>query len=90
MGYPQPTSTNGYAIASLVLSLVFACGIGSILAVVFGYRARREIAERGQEGSGMATAGIVIGWIGIALLVLYIVLMVVAAVAGSGSGYSEY
>jgi hypothetical protein len=78
---------NGYAIASLVLSLVFVCGIGSILAVIFGNQARRQIRESGGEGSGMAQAGIIIGWVGIAVVALYIVVILIAAASSSGSSY---
>jgi uncharacterized protein DUF4190 len=71
----QPTRTNGKAIASLVLSLVWVVGLTSILAVIFGFIAKREIRDsRGaQSGDGLATAGIVIGFVGIAGLVLFIV-----------------
>ena len=60
-----PPENNGMAIASMVLGIVWVYGIGSILALVFGYQAKREIARSGQRGSGMATAGIVLGWVGI-------------------------
>jgi hypothetical protein len=62
---------NGYAIASLVLSLVSLCGIGSILAIVFGNMAKRQIRTEGGEGSGLATAGIIIGWVGLVIVVAY-------------------
>ncbi|HWN34753.1 MAG TPA: DUF4190 domain-containing protein [Pseudonocardia sp.] len=39
--------------------------IGGILALYFGYRARKQIAENGRGGRGLALAGIVIGWVGI-------------------------
>jgi hypothetical protein len=41
-----------------------------------GARARRQIAERQgmQDGRGMATAGILLGWVGIGFLALVIVL----------------
>jgi hypothetical protein len=70
--------TNGKAIASLVLGIVGLTGLPfvcSILAVVFGRGARREIAASGEGGEGLATAGIVLGWVGI-LLVLLVVLLV--------------
>jgi hypothetical protein len=75
----QGTKTNGKAIASLVLSLVWVWGVTSILAVIFGFIAKREIRDsRGtQTGGGMATAGIVIGFVGIAGLVLFIVFVAV-------------
>ena len=74
-GY-RASSTNGLAVASLVLGILWIYWIGSVLALVFGYIARRQIAERQgmQDGRGMATAGIVLGWVGIGFLALVIVL----------------
>lgn len=66
--------TNGMAIASMVLGIVWIYWIGSILALVFGYIAKKQIKERGEGGAGMATAGIVLGWIGVGFLVLFIAL----------------
>jgi hypothetical protein len=68
------TSTNGLAIASLVLGILWLYWVGSILALVFGYLARRQIAQRQgvQGGRGLATAGIVLGWVGIGFLALFI------------------
>jgi hypothetical protein len=71
--------TNGLAIASLVTGIFgFFCFIPAILALVFGYIARSQIAQTGgiQPGRGMATAGIVLGWIWIALTVVYVVVAV--------------
>jgi len=45
----QTTSTNGLAIASMVLGIVWVWWIGSILALVFGFVARKQIRERGQR-----------------------------------------
>ncbi len=75
--------TNGKAIASMVLGILVLCGIGSILALVFGHQARNEIDASGgyQGGRGMATAGIVLGWIGIGLVLLYVALW--ALIGGS-------
>jgi hypothetical protein len=76
-------STNGLAIASLVLGIVFLCGVGSVLALVFGYIARGQIDQAGgaQQGRGFATAGIVLGWVGVGLIVLYFIY--IAAIVGS-------
>lgn len=81
---PRPTtagatSTNGFAVASLVCSLLFfTWGLGSVLGLVFGYIARRQIRDSGgsQGGAGLAMAGIVLGWIGLALLAAGITLVV--------------
>jgi hypothetical protein len=76
--------TNGLAIASMVLGILWIWGIGAILALVFGYRARRQIDQSGgrQGGRGMATAGVVLGWIGVAGAILIIVLFTVVAATG--------
>jgi hypothetical protein len=71
-GYPPPQRTNGLAVASMVLGILWIYWIGSILALVFGYIARKQIRERGESGSGMAVAGIVLGWVGIGILVVVI------------------
>jgi len=78
--------TNGYAIASLVLGLVWIYGVGSILALVFGYMAKKAIdASNGREtGRGMAIAGIVLGWIGVAGVILVIIVAIGAASSNSG------
>lgn len=74
----RPQTTNGFAVASLVLGIVWFWGIGSILALVFGYVAKSQIDQsRGAEGGrGMAIAGIVLGWVGVAGVLLVIALMV--------------
>src|SRR5581483_6890252 len=60
-------STNGFAIASLVLGILWLYWIGSVLALVFGYVAKGQIDRSGgyQGGRGLAIAGIVLGWIGV-------------------------
>ena len=73
----QPPSSSGYAVASLVLGILTLYGVGSILALVFGYRARKDIdASSGSlKGRGMATAGIVLGWIGLSLMFVVIAML---------------
>ncbi len=78
---PQPvyvqTKTNGFAIAALVLGIVWIYWIGSILALVFGYVAKSQIERAGgrESGMGMAIAGIVLGWIGVGTLLLALLLL---------------
>lgn len=71
------SQVNGLAIASPLLAVLWLAGIGAVLALVFGYRARREIRNSAgkQTGSGLATAGIVLGWIGIAILAAGLILI---------------
>jgi len=75
------TSTNGLAIASMVLGILWIYWVGSILALVFGYVAKGQIdrAAGHQTGRGMAIAGIVLGWIGVAILALGYAFAVVLA-----------
>ena len=72
---PAAPPTSGMAIASLLLGiggLTVVPVIGSVLALILGYMARKDIRERPAEvsGEGLATAGIVMGWIAIGLMVL--------------------
>ena len=68
------------AIASMVLGILWLYWIGSILALVFGYVAKKQIRERGETGGGMATAGIVLGWVGVGFLLLFLFLGVASSV----------
>ncbi|MCB9390658.1 MAG: DUF4190 domain-containing protein [Acidimicrobiia bacterium] len=75
------------AIASLVLGILWLYWIGSVLAIIFGYMARRQIAESGgrEQGGGLATAGIVLGWIGVGVLVFIFLAVVVGGGLLAGS-----
>ncbi len=88
-GPPQARPTNGLAIASLVcglLQLAFPV-VTTVLALVFGYIARNQIRERGESGEGMAKAGIILGWVGVALGVLAILFFFAAFAALDGKGF---
>ena len=71
-GYPVPP-TNTMAILALVFAFVFAP-----LGIVFGIIGRRQIDRTGEGGRGLATAGLVVGIVFTAIVVLYIVLVIVA------------
>ncbi|MFP5332059.1 MAG: DUF4190 domain-containing protein [Acidimicrobiia bacterium] len=73
------------AIASLVLGIVWLYWVGSILALIFGYNAKKQIeASNGeQSGRGLAIAGIVLGWVGVSTLTLFVVFGVFAASIGA-------
>jgi hypothetical protein len=69
-----------------ICGLVFFPLIPSILAIVFGHSARNDIEARpGLGGAGMATAGIVLGWIGIAVVVVGALLIVLLVAVASSS-----
>jgi len=86
--YQQPAtraSTNGLSVASLVLGVLWIWGIGSILALIFGYISLRQIKERGEGGRGLALAGVVLGWVGVGGAVLLTALLVIAAASSPDS-----
>ncbi|MGY1661649.1 DUF4190 domain-containing protein [Geodermatophilus sp. SYSU D00705] len=69
--YRRPTNTM--AILALVMAFVFAPA-GLVLGVV----ARRQIRQTGEEGDGLALAGIIVGAIACALVALAFVLWFIA------------
>lgn len=87
---PQPAppavrrSTNSLAVASLVcgVALWFTMGLTMIPAIVFGHAARRQIRRSGESGAGLALAGTVLGWVGVAVAALT-ALGVLAAIAAA-------
>ena len=93
-GYGQPmyapvgTTTNTLAILALVFAFVF-----SPAAIVMGHIAKKQIRQTGEQGEGLATAGLVLGYvftgIGVLFCVGYAVLALFAigdAASGTGMG----
>ena len=80
-GAPMPGASAGNnkkAVWSLVLGILglVCCGIFTgIPAIILGSSARKEIARTGQGGSGMATAGLVLGVIACIWGVIYLILV---------------
>jgi len=80
-------ATSGLAIASLILGIggmTVLPLLGSILAIIFGYMARKDIRQRPSEvsGDGLAMAGIVLGWIAVGLAVVGLLVGGVFALCG--------
>ena len=69
-GGEEAADTNGFAIASLFLGIIWLFGLGSLLAMVLGYLGLKQIDASGghQSGRAIAIAGIVIGVVGLASL----------------------
>jgi hypothetical protein len=73
---PLPPRTNGTAIGALVCGILTPMyGLTAIPAVILGHKAKAEIRKTGEQGDGLATAGVVLGWlaIGFALLLILVV-----------------
>jgi len=61
-------SWNGLAIASLVLGLLWIWWLGSLLAIVLGVAARRQIGASSTRGRSLASVGILFGLAGFVAL----------------------
>jgi hypothetical protein len=64
---PPPSGTNSLAIASMVLGVAefFTGGLTAIPAVICGHIARRQMKQTAQRGDGLATSGLVLGYMAI-------------------------
>jgi hypothetical protein len=71
-------TTNGLAIASLIAGFFWFAWLGSVMAVIFGHVALGQIKNSGgrETGSGLAIAGLVMGYLGIASLLLFVLVAV--------------
>ena len=91
--YAPQAETNGFAVASLVCDILgvvfpFIPLVPSTLAVILAGRGKRQIDSSGglQTGRGLAVAGQILGWVGIALIVVAVLgLVALVAVFSGGS-----
>ena len=83
--YSAVGSTSGMAIGGFICSLL---GI-SIIGLILGYLARKEILQSNgaKSGSGLATAAIVLGWLWLILSVVFGIIWGVALANASSSYY---
>ena len=67
---------NGLAVWSLVLGAVWIFWVGSVLAVILGHVALAQIRDSNgwQRGRGLALAGLLLGYLALALFVISVVL----------------
>lgn len=78
--------TNGFAIASL------ACGLAQLMfgplatipAILFGHMARGQIKRTGEQGAGLALAGLVLGWAAVILGIFFVIGIAVAFATPQG------
>lgn len=79
---PKAQRTNPLAIASLICGIIQFAGLPAwIVAIVLGHWARRQIRQTGERGDGLAKAGLTLGYIGLALTVVGIVVLVLLSTA---------
>ncbi len=87
--------TDGYAIASIVCSASAFFGtflIGSIAGIILGKMARKRLAANTElEGEGLAQTGIILGWIGVALGFVFVLLgMAMFSSVTRSSGFMHF
>jgi len=88
--------TLGTALAAVtagisgICSAILACvpPVGWIVAIITGHAAKSQIRQSGAAGGGMATAGLIMGYIGVGLLVLSLCLVIAAVIAVLAFGAS--
>jgi hypothetical protein len=74
--YPPVRTTNGLAIASLVCGIAaFVIGITFIPAIICGHLARRQIRRTGEQGDGLAIAGLILGYVGAVIFIVLVLVM---------------
>ena len=93
MSYPPPqrSTTSSMAIVSLVFGILawfMLPFVGALIAVICGHLARGEIRrapiDQRIEGDGMAVAGLVLGYVQLALSVLVVFFVIAALAFGLG------
>ncbi|MBS1907172.1 MAG: DUF4190 domain-containing protein [Actinobacteria bacterium] len=72
VSYEPTMGTNIMAILSLVFAFVF-----SLLGVIFGHVALSQIRRSGEQGRGLAIAGLVIGYLGLVAAAVVVILWIV-------------
>jgi hypothetical protein len=83
---PATRRTSKMAIWSLILSIVWLGGLGSLAGIVLGAAARRRIAGTGERGAALAAAGIVIGVLTLLFAIAYWIFLAAHMGGGHGGG----
>lgn len=91
-GYAAPRPTNGLAVASLVLSILgfilVLPFVGSLAGAIMGHVSLNQIKVSGAGGRGLALAGIIVGWAGVAIAAVIALFFILAfASFGFSGGY---
>jgi Domain of unknown function (DUF4190) len=96
-GYPS-TQTNGLAVAALICGVaqIMAGPLTGIPAIILGHIARSRIRQTGEQGAGLALAGLILGYAGLVLFIILIIALIAVASSvtvrqgggvGGGGGY---
>lgn len=88
---PPPTQSSTLATISLIAGILtwFLLPIlGALIAIITGHLAKREIRESAGRltGDGLATAGLVLGYLQLLLIVVPVCVIVILALLGPAIG----
>jgi hypothetical protein len=90
-GYAQPQNGSGTTALITGIAGLLCCGILSIVAIVTGKKGMALADQGAADNRGVAQAGYILGWIGVALwvigLIFYAVLFIAAARNGGSVSY---
>lgn len=67
------SKTNTMALLSLIFGILFFVPLAPIFAIIFGFIGLDQIKNTGEEGKGMAIAGLVLGFFWLLIYILLIV-----------------
>lgn len=75
-----PRRTNPLAVASLICGAAqpFTGMLTTIPAIVLGHVARSQIRRSGDDGAGLAAWGLALGWAGVVIPLLFLLLFAIA------------
>lgn len=83
-GYPG-VKTNVLAIVSMIASIVGFLWIlpffGPLTGVITGHISLRQISRTGEKGRGMALAGVIVGYVGLAIILAIAFLITISVIA---------
>lgn len=77
--------TNRMAAWGLALAILTLGGVGSILGIVFGAKARNQVRLTGERGAGIALAAIIVGVVTLLFAIAYWI-VIAQHFGGSNSG----
>jgi len=79
---PGPRRTNALAVAALVCGIAqpFTGMLSTIPAIALGHVARGQIRRSGEDGRGMATWGLILGWAGVTAVIAIVLAILLFAV----------
>src|SRR3954452_21539826 len=87
---PQPPRrTSRMAVWGLVLAVLTLGGVGSVLGIVLGAKARQRVRQSGEGGAGLAMAAIIVGVLTLIVAVAYWIVIAQhlgGSTGGSGGG----